>query len=320
MPPTITVSIINFRTGPLTLQCVRSVLADIGEAPVQIVVVDNDSGDGSAEEIADWIAGQPAGTPVTLVRSSTNAGFSGGHNIGMSTAPAGLYLLLNSDAVLRKGFFEALIAAQASHPKAGFFAPRIAYDDGTPQTSAFRFASPGSEIIRGANTGWVTKLLKRWEVALGPEPDPAAIEWASFACIAILGEMVDQLGPMDEGYFLYFEDAEYCLRARREGWSIVWIPQAVAVHYRGGSGPVKALARAKKQLPPYYYASRTRFLYQAYGRLGLWTANAAWYLGRFIAQFRRLFGKPVHPAAEREGCDIWINATTPLGPRRAPHE
>ena len=126
--------------------------------------------------------------------------------------------------------------------------------------------------------------------------------------------LVRELGPMDEGYFLYFEDAEYCLRARRAGWRIRRAPQAVAVHFRGGSGPVKALARARKRGPEYYYRSRSRFLTQAHGRGGLIAANLAWHAGRALAQTRRLLGKPVNPAVEREGRDLWIGANRPLDP------
>ena len=315
----IAVSIINYRTAELTLQCVRSVLGDMDGIDGRVVVVDNLSGDGSAEAIEAWIA--ETGDPrVTLVRSETNSGFSGGHNQGIAAAEADHYLVLNSDALLRPGFLGSILAAADAHPEAGFIAPRLAWEDGAPQVSCFRFPGPASELIRGANTAQVTRALKRREVALGTDPDPAEIEWASFACILLRAEMVREIGPMDEGYFLYFEDAEYCLRGRRAGWGIVHAPRAVAVHFRGGSGPVKALAKAKKRMPAYYYASRTRFLYQAHGRAGLLAANAAWLLGRAIAQVRRLFGKPVYAMAETEMRDIWINATTPLGPRRAPWE
>ena len=222
--------------------------------------------------------------------------------------------------MVRPGFFRAILAAAEANPKAGLFAPRIAWDDGTPQVSTFRFASPVSEFIRGANTGWIRTALKRWEVSIGTDPEPGEIGWASFACIALRAEMIEAIGPMDEGYFLYFEDAEYCLRARRAGWRIAWVPEAQAVHFRGGSGPVKALAAERKRLPAYYYASRTRFLYQAHGRAGLILANAAWIAGRGVNRLRRLVGKDVYPSAEAERRDIWINALDPLGPRRAPGE
>jgi GT2 family glycosyltransferase len=122
---------------------------------------------------------------------------------------------------------------------------------------------------------------------------------------------------MDDGYFLYFEDTEYCLRAARAGWSVAYVPQARAVHFRGGSGPVKAMAAAKKRLPAYFYASRSRFLYQAHGTAGLWLANLAWLSGRGLAQLRRLAGKPVPPSNAAEARDIWINSLSPLGDRRA---
>ena len=316
----VSVSIINYRTGQLTLDCLNSVLVAMEGIAGHVAIVDNFSQDGSAEQIAGWIAAHPD-APVTLVRSETNSGFSGGHNQGISAREAEFYLVLNSDAVLRPSFLREILKEADRHPQAGYFAPRIEWEDGSgAQTSCFRFPSPASEFIRGANTGFVTKALKSREVALGPEPDPDRIDWASFACILLRHEMVAKLGPMDEGYFLYFEDAEYCLRGRRAGWDLVYVPRAVAVHFRGGRGPVKALARARKRMPAYYYASRTRFFYQAHGRLGLWAANLCWFLGRTLAQARRLVGKPVNPRAEREPGDLWINAANPLGPRRAPWE
>ena len=316
----IAISIINYRTGPMTIECVRSVLADIGDLDAQVVVVDNASNDGSADQIANWIAGQPTGVPVTLVRSVENTGFSGGHNLGMAALRADHYLILNSDALLRQGFLVQILAAADASPQAGLVAPQIETDDGDIQVSCFRFHSPFSEVIRGAASGPVTRLLQRHVVALQPPVDPIEIAWASFACILLRGAMVDQIGPMDEGYFLYFEDAAYCLTARRAGWGIVQEPRAVAVHFRGGSGPVKALAKARRRLPPYYYASRTRFFRQACGPLGPVLANVMWGAGRLIAQARRLTGRAVPPASASEASDIWTNVLRPLGPRHAPGE
>lgn len=265
------ISIINYRTGELTWECVQSALADLGaRRDALVVVIDNASGDGSAEFLEQKIAGMGAAAPLRLIRSATNSGFSGGHNQGLAAARADYYLVLNSDAVLRPGFCDAILAA-ADGSTAGLFAPRIEFDDGEQQVSCFRFASPVSEIIRGAMSGPVTRALRRWDVPLEMPPAPDQIGWASFACILLSGRMVQDIGPMDDGYFLYYEDAEYCLRARRAGWRVAYVPQAVAVHFRGGSGPVKTLATQRKRLPAYLYASRTRFMRQAYGVFGpLW--------------------------------------------------
>ena len=324
MTYSIAISIINYRTGELTLNCVQSVLADIDrldpKKTAHVVVVDNASADGSAETIAAWINAQPEGTPVTLVRSSVNSGFSGGHNQGLAAVKADYYLVLNSDAVLREGFLNAILTSAAAHPDAGFIAPRIETEDGEVQVSQFRFHNPWSELVRAAGIGPITKALRHRIVAIDPPAHPEAVEWASFACILLRGDMVQALGPMDEGYFLYFEDVEYCLRGRRAGWKIALAPQAVAVHFRGGSGPVKSDAKAYKRLPAYYYSSRTRFLYQAHGYAGLLGANLAWVLGRAAAGLRRVLGGRPHPMVACEARDIWINFRTPLGPRYAPGE
>ena len=316
----IAISIINYRTADLTVQCVQSVLADMGSLNAHIVVVDNKSDDGSAEAIEAWIAAQSGAVPVTLVRSEVNSGFSGGHNIGIAAVEAAFYLVLNSDATLRPGFLGTILEATKSNPDFGLYAPRIEYDDGGVQDSCFRFPNPFSELTRSAQTGLVTRLFNHKVVSLGPEPDISQIEWASFACILLRREMIEALGEMDEGYFLYYEDVEYCLRARRAGWNIHYVPAAVAVHFRGGSGPVKALAKERARLPKYFYSSRTRFLYQAHGRVGLIAANVFWYLGRCIKNSTRILGRKVPPLPAQQGRDIWINVSQPLGPRYAPWE
>lgn len=318
MPFDVVVSIINFRTGGMTLECVRSVLEDMAGLNGLVVVVDNFSDDGSAEQIENWIAAQPPETPVRLVRSAVNSGFSAGHNQGMAAAEAEFYLLLNSDALLQPGLLRTLLAAARAEPRCGLFSPVIEYGDGTVQDSTFRFPSPAGELVRAARSSVVTRLFKHREVSLGPDPAPEDIEWASFACILLRGSMVRGIGPMDEGYFLYYEDVEYCLRARRAGWRIRQVREARAVHIRGGSGPVVSLFEERARLPRYYYSSRTRFLYQAHGLSGVISANLLWYLGRVIKHLTRLLGRKIKPMSRAEGIDIWTNVTRPLGPRYAP--
>lgn len=312
----IAVSIINYRTGDMTIAAAGSVLRELGNRPADVVVVDNASDDGSDEQIAAWIAA--TGDPrVKLIRSVRNLGFSGGHNAGMAAAPeADFYLILNSDAILHPGFFEPLLATARADSGLGLIAPRLEWEDGKPQESCFRFQGVVAEMIRGAESGPISKLLHPYVVPLGLEPDPNDIQWASFACILLRGEMVRQIGPMDDGYFLYFEDSEYALRAYRAGWRVAYVAEARAVHFRGGSGPLKEMARKKKRMPAYYWQSRTRFLRQACGPWGPLLGNFAWMFGRGIAHLRRLAGKPVPRSNEAEWRDIWTNTFNPLA--RAP--
>ena len=311
----IAVSIINYRTGAMTLDCVRSVLAAAAEETglrIDTVVIDNDSGDGSAEMIADWIEEQGVQDRVRLLRSATNSGFSGGHNQGIAATDSAFVLILNSDAALRPGFFGPLMAAARAHPEAGFFSPRLEEPDGTPQVGGFRFHSPFSELIRAAVSGPVTRLLQNHVVPLGPDPDPSQVGWVSFACVLLRRSMITAIGPMDEGFFLYFEDCEYSLRAARAGYGAILVPQARVVHIRGGSGPVTMLQGAGKRLPEYFYLSRSRYFYLAHGRAGLLAANLCWHLGRAIAALRPLTGRRIPSAAAHEARDIWTGFLSPL--------
>lgn len=318
MTEDIAISIINYRTADMTIAALTSVRAALGDRPARVVVVDNASGDGSADTIADWIT-STADPRLQLVRSDFNSGFSGGHNQGMAAAPdADFYLILNSDAALRPGFFAALLEAAAAHPEAGLLAPQLEWEDGTPQISCFRFASPMSELERSAMSGPVTRLFKRYVTSLDMPVNPAEIEWMSFACILLRGGMVRQIGPMDEGYFLYFEDAEYSLRARRAGWGLRYVPQARAVHHRGGSSPVKTMRASKGRIPMYFWRSRSRFLRQAHGPLGPLLANLAWIAGRSLGWSRLLLGREVPRTNAQEWRDIWSGFLTPLKPDRAP--
>lgn len=300
----------------MTIASAASALAALEGHDGKVIIVDNASGDRSVQALQAWID-RTEDPRIELVVSDYNGGFSAGHNLGMAAAPdADFYLILNSDALLHEGFFAPILAAAQANPGAGLIAPQLEWDDGRVQQNCFRFHSPASEFIRGAESGPVTRLLKHRVVALDLPHDPAEIEWASFACILLRAEMVRKIGPMDEGYFLYFEDSEYSLRAHRAGWGVVHEPKARAVHFRGGSGPVKALAAAKKRMPGYYWHSRTRFFRQAHGPTGPLLANLAWNAGRAVACLRLLAGRSIPPSNTREWGDIWINFLSPLTPAR----
>jgi N-acetylglucosaminyl-diphospho-decaprenol L-rhamnosyltransferase len=313
------VSVINYRTADMTIDCLRSLLDDMGDIDGEVVVVDNRSGDDSPDRIQAWIDAQPEGAPVRLIRSPENTGFSGGHNIGVAAGAARFYLIFNSDAMVRPGALKAMLARAHAEPGAGVIGTRLEWPDGRVQISCFRGFSPASELIRGADTGPVTALLRRWEVPLHDVPPrPEDIGWVSFASVLVRAETLRDVGGMDDGYFMYFEDADFCLRARRAGWGVVYEPGARVIHLRGGSAEVKSLGAARKRLPRYYYASRTRYLHAAHGHAGVLAANLAWHLGRAIARLRTLAGKSARQGVEREASDIWINSLDPRGDRFAP--
>jgi GT2 family glycosyltransferase len=134
-------------------------------------------------------------------------------------------------------------------------------------------------------------------------------------------EVIEQIGELDDGFFMYFEDVEFCFRARQAGWRILHEPAATVVHLHGGSSPLKARASRRKRLPRYYYESRTRYFYKLYGHLGLLAANCWWTLGWTISSFRSLLQKTYQsPACEAQWRDIWMNFWTPMAPYTHPQE
>lgn len=310
--------IINYRTPQLVEDCLNSLLPDFEALDAKAVVVDNFSDDGSADRLESWLVDFPARDSVSLIRSPENTGFSGGNNIGIRSQSADYYLLLNSDAYVRSGAIRTLLETVKAHPEAGVIGPRLECPDGTPQTSCFRFHSPASELISTAATGPVTKLLKRWDVPMSPVDEVIHPQWVSFACVLIPGVVFQEVGLLEEAYFLYYDDVDFCRRARDAGWDVIYQPQAHVVHLGGESSDFDSLVGQSKRLPKFYYASRTGYFYKFYGRYGLLAANLLWTLGWLIAMLRALFGRPALHIKERQAQDIWVNWQKPLGERHAP--
>lgn len=316
-PPVLAV-IVNYRTPALAIEALRSVAGEIPAVPgARAVVVDNASGDGSAAAIAAAIRGEGWSGWAALLEAPSNGGFSAGNNAGIAHAAADAYLLLNSDAMLRPGALAELLGALRERPDAGIVGPRLEWPDGTPQVSCFRQATPLSELIHAAGTRPLTRALARHDLPLGVPDAPTEAGWVSFACALILAEALGRVGTMDEGYFMYYEDIDYCRRIREAGWRVLHWPAARAVHLRGGSASVKADTTARRRLPRYFYESRSRYFAKFYGRAGLCAANALWTAGRGIAVARELLeGRPRH-TPRRAIMDNWTNCLDPLRGRAA---
>lgn len=311
----ISIVIVNFRTPKLVVGCLESLLGELNELDARVVIVDNNSGDDSIGRIAAWLAENDSGGKALLIEARHNGGFAAGNNLGIRRLEAEHYLLLNSDTIVRPGAIRLMLETAASFPEAGLVSPRLDWPSGEGQESCFRFHHPLSELIDAAQTGVIDKCLPGYVVPLPVQAASVSPDWTSFACVLIRGEVFRQIGLLDEGYFMYFEDVEFCHRARRAGWSIVHNPAARVVHLRGGSSSVKRQARLKKRIPRYFYESRTRFFFQTYGRLGLTAANLLWWAGRIVSRTRQTLGRPDKSSVERQWLDIWTNWLRPMKPR-----
>lgn len=314
----LSIVIVNYRTPVFVIDCLGTLLPELSDLAARVVVTDNNSGDDSPEIIRNWLTTHDPDNRVLLVQSATNSGFSGGNNIGIQALKASFYLLLNSDTLVRPGSVRSLLETAKKFPEAGLVSPRLEWPDGRGQESCFRFHTPYSELIGSAQTGHIDRFLKKHIVAMPVQDQIARPQWTSFACVLIRGEVFDRIGLLDDGYFMYFEDVEFCHRARRAGWDIVHNPKARVIHLRGGSSPVKERTRQKKRLPKYFHESRARFFYQLYGWSGLTAANLMWWLGRLVSKTRQMMGRSDKAAIERQWLDIWTNWLHPLRPYTLP--
>lgn len=304
-PRRLSVVIVNYRTAELTADCVRSVAGQLDAGRDRIVVVDNASGE---KHLAQLIGRLDAAAPdglITIVPLDVNGGFSAGNNAGIKSCRARFYLLANSDTLFLPGAVTGLLEAASWYPDAGLVSPALEHPDGTVQVSCFRFPVPASELIHSAETGLVTRLLKRHDVPLPPVREPSHPAWTSFACVLLRDSVIDAVGLLDDGFFMYFEDVDYCHRARAAGFDIVNWPVARVIHLHGRSSGVDALTRAGDRLPDYYYRSRSRYYRKRYGAPGLIAANLCWLLGRTVSLARQLFGMRGRPALKHEFFDIW---------------
>ncbi len=314
--PKIAAIIINYKTPGLTLDCLASLEAEIRDlADSQAIVVDNSSGDDSVATLEKEIKSRRWGDWVAIVQSATNVGFSGGNNLGVAAArdrdAFDGYLLTNSDTIVRRGALRLLCDALWSGPAIGLAGPRLEWPSGEIQASCFRAISPGSELAAAAKTGVLSRIVG------GDLPIPfdsthgaraQTVEWISFACVLIRAQAFADIGPMDEGFFMYFEDVDYGLRANRAGWQIAYAPEACVAHLRGGRTPDEFERDERKRRPRFYYESRSRYLAKYYGRTGPLRANLCWTLGRGISWLRELAARKAPHTAAGEAGDIWTGA------------
>jgi GT2 family glycosyltransferase len=314
-PSELLVIILCYRVPDLTIDCLNSLAAQIDDVPgTQVAVCENGTGPETVQQLNEAVQQNGWSSWVTVTPVFPNCGFAGGNNVILRKHKSDFkyFLLLNSDTIVRPEALRQLLDAARTRPRAGIIGPRLESPDSSPQESAFLDFTPIHEFIQAASTGPITKLFRRNHGALPVRDEPHEAEWTSFACALIRREVLEQCGLLDEGYYLYFDDADFCRRARSRGWKVLYYPVARVVHLGGRSNPVKSLFSQRLRRPRYWYLSRNRYYAKFYGRYRLWLANVLWTMGRCISWGRELAGDRTPTACKDEWRDIWINAWSPL--------
>ena len=297
------VVILNYGTPDLVADCLASLEAEVKALGARVVVVDNASPDDSVARIAATLDSNDWHAWATLLPSPDNHGFSAGNNLGIASIDAGVYLLLNSDTIVRPGALTPLV--EAVEAGGGIASGTLEWPDGEPQANLRRWVSPLTEFTRAARIGRVARLLGTEPTDLAPLAERPRERWVSGACMAIHHAVVDALGGLDDGFFMYFEDMDYCRGAVEAGFDLAWVPESHVVHLKGGTSPVQAMAARREARPDYYYAARSRYFAKHYGIPGLIAANLAFDLGSAVSWLRETLGSKEPHLCQRESRDNW---------------
>lgn len=287
--------ILNYKTAEMTLDSLAALMRELAPYPdARVTIVDNDSQDGSLERLVRGVSESPWADRVDVVPSDYNGGFAYGNNFAIRRALAAgerpdYVYLLNSDAFPDRGCVKGLVDFLDAHPGAGIAGSYVHGPEPVPHKTAFRFPSLASELESALGLGVVSKLLDRWIVALPLPETTQQVDWLAGASMMIRLAVIEEVGLMDETYFLYFEETDYCLQARRAGWTTHYVVESSVTHigsvstgYKDGSRPT----------PTYWYASRRYYFLKNHGRLALWTANLLYVLGGSFCRVRlRLAGR-----------------------------
>ena len=291
--------IVNYRTADLTCECLRSLERDIDTDCCFVVVVDNNSADGSVEKISQLVNEQDWRHWVHVLPLNRNGGFAHGNN----TALQSLYSsddipnyvwLLNPDTIVKEGACTQLLNFLRVNPAAGIVGSRLEDPDGTPQISAFRHHSIVSELLAGMCLGVLDKWCAKWVVAPSPVSEISqTAEWVAGASMMIRKEVFESIGFLDDKYFLYFEEEDFCKQAYDAGWACWYVPASRVVHLVGAASGISDTRKKAPRRPAYWFESRRRFFLKNYGWATLLLADSVRLLGYSLWRIRRrLQNKP----------------------------
>jgi len=286
--------IVNYRTSGLVIDALRSLEAEVVALPgIRVVVVDNASGDGSTERLADAIREHDWHDWASLLPLEQNGGFAAGNNAAIrpalkSGAIPRYVLLLNPDTVVRSGAVRTLFDFMEDRPDVGLAGSRLEDPDGTPQRSAFRFPCILGELEAGLRLGIASRFLARWAAAPPVKDDAGPTDWVAGASLIVRREVFEKVGLLDESYFLYFEEVDFCRRAHLAGWPCWYVPQSRVVHLVGQSSGLHASNDAhRRRRPAYWFEARQRYFLSHLGRARTFLADLAWSVGYASYRVRR---------------------------------
>lgn len=228
----LSIIIVSYNTKDLTRKCLENIQRYSNGVSLEIIVVDNGSKDGSTDMVSKEFPN------IKLIKLNENRGFAGGNIPGMKEASGKYILLLNSDAFFSEGVLESTIDFMDNNLEIGVLGCKLTNPDGSMQASARMLPGPLNKILH--ITGLAAHFPKsrffgRVDYSWWDHSVPRSVGWVVGAFFLIRRETMEEIGYLDDLYFLYFEEVDFCLRAKRSGWDVVFYPYAKVIHLGGQS-------------------------------------------------------------------------------------
>ncbi len=234
--------IVSYNVQELLIECLQSIAENPASIPaqssprraakqVEVIVVDSASTDGTAEAIRNQFPW------VRLIEPGQNVGFSKGNNIGIEAASGDHILLLNPDTLIVDSAVALLSDYLDSHPAVGVVGPQLLNQDGTVQSSRRRFPTLSTALFEST---WLQpmaprSILRAYYVQDHADGETVDVDWVTGAALMVRREVIEQVGGLDEGFFMYSEELDWQRRIKQAGWKIAYYPEAQVIHYGGKS-------------------------------------------------------------------------------------
>lgn len=262
----VSIIILNYRTRGLLKQAIKSIALAAPELDYEILVVDNASRDGSVEMIRERYP------DVRLLALDENIGFACGNNIGIREARGRHILIMNPDIMMREGALEEMYRYMETHHDVGLLGPKLLRPDRSVQESVHRFPVPLMPLYRRTPLGRLPRArraLHRYAMRGELEGDePREVDWMEGAALLVRKRAIEEVGMLDERFFMYMEDADWARRLWEKGWKVVWHPGTVFIHYhrRASADAAWFTAPFTNKVARYHIISAVKYFWKWRGK------------------------------------------------------
>jgi GT2 family glycosyltransferase len=252
----LSVIIVNWNTKDLLLQCLESLYQGAKGIEKEIFVVDNSSSDGSGTAVRKRFP------EINLIENQVNLGFARANNQAISLSSGEYLLLLNPDTQVKDEAIERMLSFMDAHPEAGVVGAQLLNVDGSKQNSIANFPSLATELLNKSFLRWL--FPDKFPGKETDYPGPVEVDSVIGACMMARRKALEQVGFLDEEYFLFLEETDWCYRMKKAGWKIYHIPQAEILHFQGKSAETKReKAKVEYYRSRYHYFRKNRGSFQS---------------------------------------------------------